>query len=359
MVVRNKTIDTSVLTELSADNYVGIYLVRLECDTPTGYLRYNSSNQNIYWDEGSGEEAYLGVGLLASIQPLLETSELGAVQVQLTLSGLPAEGQIAGQSIINTSFTYTYRNRKAYIYYATLDTNTYAVVGTPVVIFSGMMDTMGVVVDREMAVSVNIISRLQDWERARGGRYNQPYQHAYIDPTDCAFKFVEGLRDREVMWGGVSVIDPGSPGRPGGPGCPAPWMKLLLADGSYISARDIKPDMYVKTFHEYTMEEGIYKVLSTSIDIQPRLEIHLTKNNSDQYTKFTCSESHKFWNENDWVDAKDLEVGQILQDYIVSNIINIGEGEVVRLYIEDAHTYVCEGLLSHNKMDVDEYHLNG
>lgn len=257
MVLRGKDIDTSVAAELASNSYVGVYLARLECDTPTGFLRYSTAFQNIYWDDlGGGEEAYLGTGLLAAIQPLTETGELGAIQVAITLAGLPAQGQLETpngmESIIKTSFSRDYRLKPAYIYYAVLDTDTYSVIGEPILIFTGLMDQMHINIEGTMAITLTMTARLADWERTRGGRYNHHYQRRYVDPTDTAFKFVEGLADRELMWGGKSIADPGdhdtggvyaSPpnhgGDTGGERCFAKDTQILMANGFYKNIQDI------------------------------------------------------------------------------------------------------------------------
>ena len=109
--------------------------------------------------------------------------------------------------------------------------------------------------------------------------------------------------------------------------CPAPWMNILLSDGTLVPAGELKAGMMVRTKHEDTMEMGSYEVT------------HVSK-------------SHKFYVEGSWKEAESLLVGDLVGESAISSIENIGAGEVVKITVDVAHTYICEGLLSHNKTPI-------
>jgi len=210
----SKIIDSLVQASIDSKNYAGIILCRLEFESPTGFLRLNNTHQSIYWDEdGGGEVEYLGVGNLASIGVLPETNELSAQQIQLTLSGIPS-------TTLTAAFSDTYAGNPVYVWYGTLDKDTYAIEGGqsgPVLIFAGNMDYSTIEFGDTATIVVNATSRLADWERARGGRYNQSYQRRYVDPTDDGFKYMKALQNKAVSWGKFTMADPGGPtdGDPG------------------------------------------------------------------------------------------------------------------------------------------------
>lgn len=133
-------------------------------------------------------------------------------------------------------------------------------------------------------------------------------------------------------------VDPDPPST-----CPAPWMRILLADGSLIEAGDLKPGMMVQTKHEDTLKEGNFKVEAVSIVSGPRLKVIFND------LEFVGSTTHKFYKDGEWVEIKDLKVGDVIDGHTVESIEDFGDGEVVRITIEEAHTYMVEGLLSHNK----------
>ena len=129
--------------------------------------------------------------------------------------------------------------------------------------------------------------------------------------------------------------------------CPSPEMLILLSNGEQRKAGDLQVGDEVKTQHETTMEWGNFKV--THAEIIPnakRLNIKLDGKD------FICSLDHKFYKDGAWVDAKDIKVGDVLSDKAVTEIAEHSTGDVVQITVDDAHTYICEGVLSHNKSPV-------
>lgn len=129
--------------------------------------------------------------------------------------------------------------------------------------------------------------------------------------------------------------------------CPDPSMRILLADGSMIPAGELKAGMLLKTRHEETMEEGLYQVSHVSILESEKVSLRIGEVN------FTCSKSHKFWDGQDWVEAERLKAGDNVDGKVVSSKEDVGVGPVVKITVDSAHTYVCEGLLSHNKGEIN------
>ena len=83
--------------------------------------------------------------------------------------------------------------------------------------------------------------------------------------------------------------------------------------------------------------------------------MHLVLNNRSK-AKFTfdesviiCSLSHKFYVDNDWKTAEDMVIGDEVSGKKLISIESVEDGDVFHITVEDAHTYICEGLLSHNK----------
>ena len=129
--------------------------------------------------------------------------------------------------------------------------------------------------------------------------------------------------------------------------CPSPEMLILLSNGEQRKAGDLQVGDEVKTQHETTMEWGNFKV--THAEIIPnakRLNIKLDGKD------FICSVDHKFYKDGAWVDAKDIKVGDVLSGKAVTEIAEHSTGDVVQITVDDAHTYICEGVLSHNKSPV-------
>lgn len=132
-------------------------------------------------------------------------------------------------------------------------------------------------------------------------------------------------------------------------GCPIPSMSILLADGSKKPAGELKVGDTLDTLHEVTLKRGKHKVTYVeTIDSEV-----LLLNFSGQI--FQCSPTHKFHfaNKKNWVEAQDLKPGDKV--YLLDGETEFTEGEqlddgqVVVIKVDKAHTYICDGILSHNK----------
>jgi len=133
--------------------------------------------------------------------------------------------------------------------------------------------------------------------------------------------------------------------RPGfGFSCPDPNMLILMADGSQKKAGDLVVGDLLKTNHEKSFELGEYKVEYVNVvnDVQ-KIKLIFDK------TEIICSLTHKFLVDKSWKEAKDMEINDEVSGKKLLSIEKVEDGDVVHITVEDAHTYICEGLLSHNK----------
>ena len=129
-------------------------------------------------------------------------------------------------------------------------------------------------------------------------------------------------------------------------GCPDPSMTILLAGGGVVTAGDLKVGDVVRTKHEKTLEWGNFEVTHKEIVDQPKAEVILDGGDK----KVIVSTSHKFWvdNEKNWVYTTELTHGDVLSGHVLTDVKHLGNGPVVKITVKDAHTYVMEGLWSHN-----------
>ena len=133
-----------------------------------------------------------------------------------------------------------------------------------------------------------------------------------------------------------------------GGGCPTPDMRISKGNNIWIRSGDLIPGSMVYTMHEKTEKWGYYPVILVERMIQFVLSVKIGENIVE------VSESHKFLTEfNEYISISDLTVGSVVKTIDGnSNIISIdkiGEKEVIRIEVGDAHTYVVEGIISHNK----------
>jgi len=126
--------------------------------------------------------------------------------------------------------------------------------------------------------------------------------------------------------------------------CPDPSMLILMSDETQKKAGDLVVGDSVKTYHEKSFELGNYEVEFVDI-IKDVEKIKMTFDGSE----IICSLTHKFYVDNTWKEAKDMVVGDVVSDKKLIAIEKVEDGDVVHITVKDAHTYICEGLLSHNK----------
>jgi len=155
--------------------------------------------------------------------------------------------------------------------------------------------------------------------------------------------------------GGFSGGEGGGGSYGGGVGdCVDPSTLILLANGTQIPAGELKVGDFLHTLHEDTFVYGDFEVVCVKTVQQPKNIVTFTDGHS-----LTASDSHKFLMSNrTWKRVDALEAGDTIETAkgvnlngfkTVAKIEAIGLGDVVKLTIDNAHTYISEGLVSHNK----------
>ena len=126
--------------------------------------------------------------------------------------------------------------------------------------------------------------------------------------------------------------------------CPTVDTPIQMSDGSEKLAGELVVGDKVLTQHEITMESGEHEITYVGIKLSETLKLSFEDGGT-----FTCSPSHKFYHKNQWVAAYDLVVDEVLQGRTISKIEDNGVQDVVIIQVDDAHTYVADEFLSHNK----------
>ena len=179
-------ITSALNTEVNASELEPIFLVDLDFDG--GSLYFWTGVTPLSW----GGNEYIGVGNLISISSISETSDVRAVGVGLSMSGLPA-------SLISIALTEDYQGRPVKIRFGVMSGG--AVVADPYLIFDGRMDTM-TIDDAGDSATINLAaeSRLIDLERPRIRRYTPEDQKSDF-PNDTGLDYVPVIQDVSIQWG--------------------------------------------------------------------------------------------------------------------------------------------------------------
>lgn len=173
--------------------------------------------------------------------------------------------------------------------------------------------------------------------------------------TDCNNNRVEGWAccwgeylfcGFEIAYGGYGNLNEVC----GSGVCPTPDMSILIAPNTWVMAGDLKVGDYVYTKHEHTGEWGSYQVTlanpATNTVSQTVIGGKTLK----------VSSNHKFLTESMgfvalselWVGAKVQTIDGIAE---IESIEDLGELPVIQIEVDQAHTYVIEDVVSHNRKE--------
>ena len=128
-----------------------------------------------------------------------------------------------------------------------------------------------------------------------------------------------------------------------------PDMEVLLSGGIKKPLKDLEVGDKVQTLHQDTLEAKEAEVSYVRVIDSPLLSLTLSGK------EFVCSEEDRFYatNLNRWVHALSLlegdTISQLDGEVKFEGKKKIGKGKSVELTVDDAHTYVCDGVLMHNK----------
>lgn len=152
-----------------------------------GPVRLTGSPLNVRIDDSD----FLGVGAMGKISTAEEASDLQSYSMTLVLSGIPRDS-------IALALTEPYQGRSATVWDVPM-TADFVPVLDPVIIFRGRMDQMQIDLGDSASVTVTLLNRLADWERARVLRYSDVEQQRAF-AGDLGMQFAAAMETKEISW---------------------------------------------------------------------------------------------------------------------------------------------------------------
>ena len=187
-----RDLTSGVITEITAVRLRPVLFVEIEFDT--GTTRVWSGVGDKSWDG----KTWTGVGTLGQISPIRESSQIQAVGLKLSLSGIPS-------SMVNNVLDETRQGKPAKIWLGFLDESENIIVD-PYRSFSGRVDTATIVEGGDTSTAtITVENLLIDLTRPRGGRHTMESQNA-IFAGDKGFDYVASLQEKDLQWGFGSPI---------------------------------------------------------------------------------------------------------------------------------------------------------
>lgn len=162
-------------------------------DFSSAAVLVTSAPYNVVYDIDSdgNDETFTGVGALGKVAPVAEQGELQSNALSFELSGVDS-------ALLSTALNEQYQGRDAFLWLALFDTDQ-VIIDDPVLIFSGLMDTMDISAGAEGIIVLTAQSRLAKWEDPTGLRFNNAAQQATY-ANDKGLEFVEAMVEKEIVW---------------------------------------------------------------------------------------------------------------------------------------------------------------
>jgi hypothetical protein len=188
----SRSADSQSLAAAEAEIVRPVYFA--EFNFTSGFARYCSAPFNLTFDSNGDavKETFTGVGQLGKIGAVNEGAELQRYQMELQLSGIDT-------ATLSVALNTHYQGRRIKLWLGFLNA-AHRLVGQPIPIFIGRMNTMRIVRGETGTVTVLCESRLADWERPNITRYTDEEQQRRY-PGDMGLQYVNQMVERELRWG--------------------------------------------------------------------------------------------------------------------------------------------------------------
>lgn len=182
-----RDISASFITALEDDIIYPALLVDIELESSTVYI-WTGFGDYVY-----NSNTYVGVGNLGGISDLVETGNVEANGITLTLAGIPT-------ALISAALVDARQGKTVSCHLALFD-STETLIDVADNIFQGLLDVPTLIKGSPTStISITAESRLIELTRSRERRYTDEDQQELFS-GDLGLEYVVGLQDKEIKWG--------------------------------------------------------------------------------------------------------------------------------------------------------------
>lgn len=196
----SRDLASNTAASYASSNVFPITFVRLDfAPSPDGVgtIRIHNGIGTYTWNDGSGNQNWLGTGDLGQISKIQEGEEVSPYAIQLTLSGLDPD--LVGEAIKES-----YYQRPVTLYVGALNDSD-QLVATPDVMWTGFMDLMTASVGASGGdtLVLSCESELAMFERSRNLLFTNSSQQLISTntPPDTFFNQLQDMEDLTLAWG--------------------------------------------------------------------------------------------------------------------------------------------------------------
>lgn len=136
-------------------------------------------------------QVYRGVGALGEIDAIPQTSKTSPSQLRLLISGLDP-------TLVAETLNTRTQGSKVKVMVCSLDDNDD--ISSASIVFSGRVSTQRFSYDQQMAVEVEVVDRLADWQRKGALRFDYE-SHKSRNDGDEFFVYLAQMSSKPIHWG--------------------------------------------------------------------------------------------------------------------------------------------------------------
>jgi hypothetical protein len=182
-----KSISAGQQTALDAAHVVPVVFAQIDF-AALDVQRYCTAGATIAWNSYN----WLGTGGMVGIEPVRETGAIESVGLRLTMSGVPS-------NLISLALTGEFQGRAITFWLGLLDAAG-ALIGDPIVEYTGRLDTMTIVEGEQTAtISVTVESEMASLMSAAARRFNDADQQKEYS-GDKFFQYVAQMREKVLAF---------------------------------------------------------------------------------------------------------------------------------------------------------------
>ena len=115
-----------------------------------------------------------------------------------------------------------------------------------------------------------------------------------------------------------------------------------MACGSELPMHEIRTGDKVRTKHETSMNWGDYEISMVFPCMSDRILLDMG------YKSLICPLDQKIYSQGVWLRTEYIRAGANIEGVRVLGVSSLPYGEISRIFVKDAQTYICNGVLMHS-----------
>lgn len=195
----SRDVSQDVKDELKNNRVTFAILLETSFDSGTNRTWTGHDDLVIDIDDDNTDETFHPVGEFMQVDSIAEADEIRAEGIQVTLQAVPTDHTDRLDDALDEAF----QGDPAKMWLAFINIEDESVIGDPLLMFDGRMDTMTIQENPEsLTATLTIESVLRDLKKPRNRRYT-PQDQKERFPNDKGLDFIPQMKNKQLQWGSI------------------------------------------------------------------------------------------------------------------------------------------------------------